>query len=113
MPSVHVDRLKITEVLVNLVENSVKYMGNETSPTIEIGHKMVEAVFYVRDNGIGMDPDRQEKVFDFFYKIDGVSEGSGAGLAIVKRILEVHDGDIWIESVLGEGATVCFTLPLA
>ncbi|HNT73281.1 MAG TPA: ATP-binding protein, partial [Methanothrix sp.] len=71
-----------------------------------------ETVFFVRDNGIGIDPGQQEKVFELFYKADPEGEGTGAGLAIVKRIIEVHGGRIWVESEEGEGSTFCFTLPM-
>jgi PAS domain S-box-containing protein len=111
-PTVHVDRMRIAEVLVNLIGNSIKYRGNH--PTIEIGHRQdgKETVFFVKDNGIGIDKSEQEKVFELFYKLDKSSEGTGAGLAIVKRIIEVHGGRIWIESELGKGTTVYFTLPV-
>lgn len=115
LPAVHVDRMRITEVLVNLIENSIKYMGSQANPEIEIGQRIDEKdrVFFIRDNGIGIDPSQNDKVFELFYKVDKKSEGTGAGLAIVKRIIEVHGGRIWIESELGQGCTVCFTLPLA
>jgi len=67
----------------------------------------------VQDNGIGIDKSEHEKVFELFYKVDKSSKGTGAGLAIVKRIIGVHNGRIWIESELGKGCTVCFTLPVA
>jgi signal transduction histidine kinase len=113
MPKVHVDMLRIVEVLVNLIENSVKYMGDQEGPKIEIGSRKngEETVFFVKDNGIGIDPKEHEKVFGLFYKVDRKSEGAGAGLSIVKRIIEVHGGRIWIESELGRGCTICFTLP--
>ncbi|VUT25253.1 MAG: sensory histidine kinase AtoS [Candidatus Methanolliviera sp. GoM_oil] len=111
---VHVDRERIVEVLTNLISNSIRYIGDQSKPKIEIGYLRDENVFFVRDNGIGIPPDQHEKVFDLFYKIDKKSEGSGAGLAIVKRIVEVHGGRIWIESG-GEGndkgSTFYFTLP--
>ena len=115
LPVVHVDRIRITEVLVNLIENSIKYMGSQANPEIEIGQRIdgKDGVFFIRDNGIGIDPSQHDKVFELFYKVDKKSEGTGAGLAIVKRIIEVHGGRIWIESELGQGCTVCFTLPLA
>ena len=115
MPIVHVDKMRIVEVLVNLLENSIKYMGTQEKPEIEIGQRIEgnERILFVRDNGTGVDPTEHEKVFGLFYKVDKKSEGSGAGLAIVKRIIEVHGGRIWIESELGKGCTVCFTLPLA
>ena len=115
LPKVHVDRMRIVEVLGNLIENSVKYLGDQSQPQIEIGYRLDEGqtVLFVRDNGIGIEPSQQDKVFELFYKVDRKSEGTGAGLAIVKRIIEVHGGRIWIESKLGKGSTVCFTLPLA
>jgi PAS domain S-box-containing protein len=113
MPSVHVDRMRIEEALVNLIENSIKYIGNTANPKIEIGYRgsADEPIFFVRDNGMGIDPSQKSKVFDLFYKVNKNSEGTGVGLAMVKRIIEVHGGRIWIESQLGKGTTVCFTLP--
>jgi len=113
-PAVHVDRLRIAEVLVNLFENSIKYMGDQPDPRIDVGWRKDggEVIFFVRDNGIGIDPNQQNKVFELFYKADPESEGAGAGLAIVKRIIEVHGGRVWIESDDGEGCTLCFTLPV-
>lgn len=115
LSTVRVDRMRIVEVLVNLIENSIKYMGLQANPKIEIGQRIngKDRIFFVRDNGIGIDPSQQNKVFELFYKVDKKSEGTGAGLAIVKRIIEVHGGKIWIKSELGEGSTFCFTLPLA
>ena len=107
MPVVHVDRMRITEILVNLIENSLKYIGLQTNPEIEIGQRIdgKDRIFFVRDNGIGIDPSQYDKVFELFYKVNKESEGTGAGLAIVKRIIEVHGGRIWIESELGKGCT--------
>ena len=112
-PAVHVDRMRIVEALVNLIDNSINYRGEQPHPKIDIGHRLDpdsnETVFFVRDNGIGIDPSRHEKVFTLFYQMDKSSMGTGAGLAIVKRIIEVHGGRIWIESEKGKGCTVCFT----
>jgi len=115
LPSVNVDRMRIVEVLINLIENSIKYMGGQPHPNIEVGCRLdgEEKVFFVKDNGMGIDPGQHDKVFGLFYKVDKKSEGSGAGLAIVKRIIEIHGGRIWVESELGKGCTVCFTLPVA
>jgi PAS domain S-box-containing protein len=115
-PSVHVDRMRIVEVLVNLIENGINYRGEQSHPKIDIGHRRDndETVFYVRDNGTGIDKSEHEKVFLLFYQIEKKdNKGTGAGLTIVKRIIEVHGGRIWIESERGKGCTVCFTLPLA
>jgi signal transduction histidine kinase len=115
LPIVQVDRMRLVEVLVNLVENSVKYMGDQPQPELEIGKRLngENTIFFVRDNGIGIDPSQHDKVFELFYKVDKKSKGSGAGLAIVKKIIEVHRGSTWIESGLGKGCTVCFTIPHA
>ncbi|MCX8207268.1 MAG: ATP-binding protein [Methanothrix sp.] len=114
LPVVHVDRMRAVEALVNLIENSAKYMGDQTDPRIEIGcMRDGEIIFYVKDNGIGIDPKNHKRIFELFYKVDNRSEGTGAGLAIVKRIIEVHGGRIWIESELGKGCTVFFTLPVS
>jgi len=113
-PTVHVDRMRIVEVLVNLVTNSINYMGEQPHPKIGIGYRVdnEETVFFVRDNGIGIDKSQHEKVFELFYTVDKSGKGTGAGLAIVKRIIEVHGGRIGIESEKGKGCTVCFTLPV-
>ena len=114
-PAVHVDRMRIVEVLVNLITNSINYRGEQSQPEIEFGYRVEgnATVFFVADNGIGIDKNQHEKVFDLFYKVDTDSMGTGAGLAIVKRIIDVHGGRIWIESEKGKGCTVCFTLPLS
>lgn len=107
--------LRTLEVLMNLTENSAKYMGDEISPEIEIGWRRNgdETAFFVKDNGIGIEAAQREKVFDLFYKLGPSTVGSGVGLAIVKRIVEFHGGRIWIESEEGKGTTVLFTLPMA
>ncbi|RZN72716.1 MAG: hypothetical protein EF807_01300 [Candidatus Methanolliviera hydrocarbonicum] len=108
---VHVDRERAVEVLTNFIGNAIRYMGDQPKPKMEIGYQ--KDAFFVRDNRIGISPDQQEKVFQLFYKIDKKSERSGAGLAIVKRIIEVHGGQIWIESEgNGKGSTFYFTLPV-
>jgi PAS domain S-box-containing protein len=113
-PTVRVDRLRIIEVLVNLIGNSLKYVGEQSSPKIDIGFHVDsdETVFFVKDNGRGIDPSLHQRVFELFFQGDKRIEGTGAGLAIVKRIIEVHGGRIWIDSEKGKGCTVCFTLPV-
>lgn len=89
-------------------------MGDQPQPRIVIGetsNSSGEKVFYVRDNGIGIDSQFHERVFGLFSKLSVETEGTGIGLALVKRIVEVHRGRIWIESEPGKGATFYFTLP--
>ena len=98
----------------NLVDNAVKYMGEQTDPIIEIGTRgpLSEPVFYVKDNGMGIEEQYKEKIFGLFEKLDPTVEGTGIGLALVKRIVETHGGKIWVESVgPGKGSTFCFTIP--
>lgn len=112
LPTVSGDRVRLVEVVQNLVDNACKFMGRQPHPQIEIGARQDDnmTVFYVRDNGIGIDPRYHTQVFGLFDKLDPTSEGIGAGLALVKRIIEVHGGSIWVESEVGAGATFCFTL---
>jgi PAS domain S-box-containing protein len=112
LPVVHVDRVRMVEVLQNLIVNAVKFMGDREDPIIEIGMKTINdgQIFFVKDNGIGIAPEYYKKVFGLFDKLDAKSEGTGIGLALVKRIVEVHGGTIWVESEIGKGATFFFTL---
>jgi PAS domain S-box-containing protein len=112
LPIVSVDRARLVEVIQNLADNAAKFMGDQKNPTIEIGAKTDSGrtVFFVRDNGIGIELEHFERVFGLFNKLDVQSEGTGIGLALVKRIIEVHGGKIWVKSELGKGATFYFTL---
>jgi signal transduction histidine kinase len=101
-------------VLQNLVDNAAKFMGEEPQPRIEIGMRLDgdERVFFVKDNGRGIEPRFRDRVFGLFEKLDPDSEGSGVGLALVKRIVDLHRGRVWVESEgAGRGTTACFTLP--
>lgn len=114
LPSVYGDKVRLLEVVQNLVDNAAKFMGNQKEPRIEIGQEGEEggkSIFYVQDNGIGIAPEHHERVFGLFNKLDVKADGTGIGLALVKRIVEVHGGRIWVESELGMGAKFCFTLP--
>ena len=115
LPAVYGDRVRLVEVLQNLIDNAIKFMGDQADPRIEIGQsndaERGRAIFYVKDNGIGIDLAHHERIFGLFNKLDPRAEGTGIGLAIVKKIVEVHGGRIWVESETGMGATFCFTLP--
>jgi len=90
-------------------------MGDTEDPKIEIGSEDREAFheFYVRDNGIGIDPKWHQKIFESFHRLKEIEnqEGTGLGLAIVDRIVNNHGGKVWVESEKGKGATFYFTLP--
>jgi signal transduction histidine kinase len=110
------DRPRLVEIWQNLVENACKFMGNQPKPRVEIGveRRGSEMVFFVRDNGAGIEPRYQARVFGLFEKLDPKGEGTGMGLALVKRIVELYKGRIWVESPgLGQGANFLFTLPAA
>ena len=114
LPTVWGDRARLVEVMQNLVDNAAKFMGDQKHPQVEIGmrEQAGERVFFVRDNGIGIDPRFRDRVFGLFEKLDPDSEGSGVGLALIKRIVDQHRGRVWVESEgKGKGTTVCFTLP--
>jgi len=113
LPVVFGDAQRLQEVIQNLLDNAVKFMGAQTQPLIEIGTCGEEhgiPVLYVRDNGIGIAPEHHERIFGLFNKLNPEIDGTGVGLTIVKRIVEVHGGRIWVESEPGQGTTFFFTL---
>jgi PAS domain S-box-containing protein len=116
MPEVNVDRTRLAEVYQNLVDNALKFMGDQAAPRIHIGasEKDGKRCFYVRDNGIGIAAEYHDLVFGLFERLSREVDGTGVGLALVKRIIEVHGGEVWIESEgPGSGATIFFTLPVS
>ncbi len=113
LPVIYGDRLRLLEVMQNLIDNAVKYMGDQPQPRVEIGSRREgnENVCYVRDNGTGIESDYHGKIFGLFEQLDQRVEGSGIGLALAKRIIEIHGGRIWVESRgTGHGSTFCFTV---
>lgn len=115
LPAVHGDRQRLLEVLQNLLDNAIKYMGDQPNPRIEIGQQGEEEdkpIFFIKDNGIGIASEYHERIFGLFNKLDPKSDGTGVGLALVKRIIEVHGGRIWVESEPGKGSTFYFSLPI-
>lgn len=114
MPRYWGDTLRLLEVFQNLIENAIKFMGDEPSPRIEISAQSLGDAIEctVRDNGIGIEPAYHERVFNLFERLDPRIEGTGIGMALVKRIVEAHEGEIRIESDGGNrGCSVVFTLP--
>ena len=102
-------------MLQNLIENAIKYHGQEP-PRVHISAEQKDDhwIFSVKDNGIGMASENREKIFKMFERLPGRGEykGNGIGLAICKRVVESHCGEIWIDSELGKGSTFYFTIPL-
>jgi signal transduction histidine kinase len=114
LPTLSVDAGQIRQLFQNLVGNALKFRG-EQPPNIYIGAKRQEGrwVFSVRDNGIGIDPQYYEKLFQVFQRLHTRKDypGTGIGLAICKKIVERHGGTIWVESQSGQGATFYFSIP--
>jgi len=117
LPVIRGDQIRLVEVMQNLISNAIKFMGSQPQPRIEIGTAGPaadgNAIFFVRDNGIGIERQYQERIFGLFNRLDPDIDGTGIGLTLVRRIIEVHNGKIWVESQPGEGASFLFTLPLA
>jgi chemotaxis family two-component system sensor kinase Cph1 len=128
LPEVVCDRVRVREIFVNLLSNALKY-NSQAGVRIEIGYLDEKAglpdmmrpaaavgcqVFYVKDDGIGIAPEHVDQVFKMFKRLHGRDEyggGSGAGLTIVKKLVERHDGTVWLTSDLGRGSTFYFSLP--
>jgi signal transduction histidine kinase len=114
LPVICGDRIRLLEVMQNLPENAVKYMGEQPSPHIEVGvrHDGGRRVVFVRDNGVGIPAAYHERIFGLFQRLQTDSEGTGVGLALVERIVDLHGGEVWVESDgAGQGSTFCFVLP--
>ncbi len=113
LPIVSGESQRLVEVFQNLISNAVKFTGEQSNPVIEIGaSKKDDRVHcYVKDNGIGIAKEYQERVFNLFERLDTGTEGTGVGLSIVKRIIERHGDTIRIESELGKGCKFYFSLP--
>ncbi|QNE40528.1 GAF domain-containing protein [Hymenobacter sp. NBH84] len=128
LPTILADPIRLGEVFNNLITNAMRY-SNDPEKYVTIGVAAANAssvadfpspeqfdVFYVRDQGIGIDPKHHENIFKIFKRLhsqDKYGGGTGAGLAIAKKMIEKHGGKLWVESVLGQGATFYFSLPKA
>ncbi|MCS6889767.1 MAG: PAS domain S-box protein, partial [Chloroflexus sp.] len=116
LPDVYGDRTRLREVFQNLIDNAAKFMGDQSAPQIWIDARPADeanmVLVSVRDNGIGINPRYLQRIFGLFERLDQRIEGTGIGLALVRRIVEAHGGKIWAESEgLGRGATFYLTLP--
>jgi light-regulated signal transduction histidine kinase (bacteriophytochrome) len=109
LPAINGDKILISQVFSNIIGNAVKYSSKTPNPVISIISKTNsdEIIYAIKDNGIGIDVNYHDKVFELFKRMENVKdfEGTGVGLAIVKRIMDRHDGRVWFESELGIGTT--------
>jgi signal transduction histidine kinase len=116
LPLVYGEKKRLIQVMENLLSNAIKYIGKENPrPRIEVGVREQDdhKVIFVKDNGIGIEKIYFEKIFQVFQRLPSakkIEEGTGIGLAIVKRIIEYHCGSVWLESEPGKGTTFFFTL---
>lgn len=119
LPECEADPNLLRQIFVNLLSNSIKFSSKRNEPAIEIGYdtQIIEdglshSFFFVKDNGVGFDMKFYDKLFGVFQRLHRAEdyEGTGVGLAIVDRIVKKHGGNIWAESVVGEGTTFYFTL---
>jgi len=115
LPQVYGDRVRVGQLWANLLSNAIKYAKPGEPPVIRIGCREDEEhfTFFIRDNGIGIASEFHAKIFGIFNRLHTHEqiEGTGIGLAIVKRIVEFHKGKIWVESAEGKGSTFFFTFP--
>jgi light-regulated signal transduction histidine kinase (bacteriophytochrome) len=113
LPELICDPVQLSCVFTRLIENSIKFRG-ERAPEIHVSGSSRGDFWLlsIRDNGMGIPEQQKERIFGVFHRLDGdVIPGAGVGLAIAKRIMELHGGSIWVESELGQGATFFLTLP--
>jgi signal transduction histidine kinase len=116
LPMVSIDADAITQALVNLLDNAVKYSGASQKITVRLDHKNHQVLIAVTDHGIGIPDEDQDKIFERFHRVStGLVhdvKGSGLGLAIVKHIIEAHGGQVTVESKAGSGSTFTIHLPV-
>lgn len=115
IPEVNGDKTLLYSLLLNLISNAIKYHKSGQPPVIHINYEHTEKghVFAVKDNGIGIEEEYRERIFHAFKRLHGKQgpySGTGLGLAICKKAVEIHGGDIWLESIPGEGSTFYFSL---
>lgn len=114
MPDTFGDKMRLRDVFQNLTENAIKFSGDSPDAKIRVGWREdgADPVFFVQDNGRGIDPAYHDKIFGLFERLDSNMEGTGVGLALVQRIMEEHGGRVWVESDgHSTGSTFCFTVP--
>lgn len=111
LPVIHGDQTRLQQLFQNLLSNAIRYIDKE------VGHVIIDVIekpshyqFSIEDNGIGIEEEYHDKIFKIFHSLSDTKESSGIGLSIVKKIVDLYKGDIWLESSLGKGTTFYFTL---
>jgi signal transduction histidine kinase len=114
---VYGDRQNLSQLCNNLIDNAIKYTPEGGQIKVRVRRDQADLVLEVADNGIGISPQYQERVFERFYRVDKARSqslgGTGLGLSIVRNIAERHYGSVWVTSQLGKGTTFTFRMPLA
>lgn len=117
LPKVKADKLRIAEVIANLLSNAISYTQEKGKITLWIETQKSQVITHITDNGEGIPKQAMPKLFSKFFRVSGNleqgSKGTGLGLYIAKSIVQMHHGQIWVESELGRGTTFSFSLPLA
>ncbi len=112
---VYMDKDRISQVVDNLIGNAMKFSPDGGTISVTITERSDDVLVTIKDEGIGVPKEKQRKIFERFYQVDGSARrrfgGTGIGLAIVKRIVDAHKGQIWVESEVGKGSVFYFTLP--
>ncbi len=114
LPAVFADSTQLVQVFQNLIGNALKFCDRAPLVHVAAERKGEEWVFTVRDNGIGIEPEYRERIFQIFQRLQGRDKypGTGIGLAICQKVMERHGGRIWVESRPGAGCTFYFSLPV-
>ncbi len=119
LPAIRGDAVRLGQVVVNLVHNAVKFSPDGGEIVVRARHEGTDVVTSVRDHGVGIPRDAQDRIFERFYKVDRArlraeaGGGTGLGLAIARHVVEQHGGRIWVESAEGSGSTFSFAVPIA
>ena len=114
LPQVFYSEKRLYQIFYNLLSNAAKFRSENKTPRVEIGYQenKDDYTFFVRDNGIGIEQEYHDKIFEVFSQLkDTESEGTGMGLSIVKKTVEANQGKVWVESQKGVGSTFYFTIP--
>ncbi|MDN3593677.1 ATP-binding protein [Zunongwangia endophytica] len=114
LPKAVGDRRMISQLINNLISNALKYSSKEEYPAVEISffREKEQNVYFIKDNGVGFDPKHQEKIFELFSRVASKDYmGSGIGLSIAKKVVDKHNGQLWVETEPGKGSTFFFILP--